>query len=150
MAALDIAILVVIALCVVIGVGEPLLRQAPPALPRTADEQATERLMLQKDMVYGAIRDLDFDFQTDKVDQDDYTALRQQLERDAVHILRQLDTVDPFVELEQLIEQQVRVLRQPLVASVSAAGDHVCAHCRTPYAPDALYCPSCGPTLRPL
>ena len=35
-------------------------------------------------MLYGAIRDLDFDFQTGKVDQKDYAELRQQLEREAV------------------------------------------------------------------
>ncbi len=81
----------------------------------------TERLLLQKEMLYGAIRDLDFDFQTGKVDQKDYAELRQQLEREAVQILRQLDAADPLVALDHEIEQQVLALRRHSASTVCGA-----------------------------
>ena len=50
------------------------------------------------------MRDLAFDFQTGKVDQQDYTELRQQLAGEAVQVLRLLDASDPGAALEAVLE----------------------------------------------
>ena len=83
MTAIDIAVICLMAICVVIGVGEPLARRWSYRVQGHESDDDTERLLLQKEMLYGAIRDLDFDFQTGKVDQKDYAELRQQLETHA-------------------------------------------------------------------
>ena len=44
------------------------------------------------------------------MDQKDYAELRQQLEREAVQILRQIDATDPLVALDHEIEQQVLIM----------------------------------------
>jgi hypothetical protein len=148
MTVVDMVIIALMALCVVIQVGEPLIRHAWSNAPNTGDDQERDQLMLQKEMVYGAIRDLDFDFHTNKVDQDDYAALRQQLESDAVRLLRQLDTVDPLVSLDTMIEQHVHRLRQQSPATSTDPTALLCSGCHTPQASEAHFCPVCGQALR--
>lgn len=145
----DMVVIGLMALGVVIGVGEPLLRHFRHGAPKTEATPETERLLLQKEMVYGAIRDLDFDFHTHKVDQVDYLALRQQLEDEAVQLLQQLDTVDPRLGLEGAIEQQVRALRQRPSLAPSDASALVCPDCHFQPGPEDTFCPVCGSPLQP-
>lgn len=148
MTAIDVAIIGLMALCLVVGVGEPLVRRVSYRRHGREDDNATERLLLQKEMLYGAIRDLDFDFQTGKVDQKDYTELRQQLEREAVQMLRQLDAVDPFVAFDNEVEQQVLALRRRRTSTPCSAGGESCSSCDTPLEEDANFCLFCGQALR--
>ena len=93
-------------------VGAPFMHRHRPC--REEDTSAFPRagLLQQKDTLYTAIRDLEFDFQTGKVDQKDYAELRQQLEWEAVQILRLLDASDPGAVLDAALEQHIARLRQ--------------------------------------
>ena len=148
MTAIDIAIICLMAVCVVVGVGEPLVRRLAYRPHGREGDNETERLLLQKEMLYGAIRDLDFDFQTGKVDQKDYAELRQQLEREAVQILRQLDAVDPLVAFDNELEQQVLALRQRSISTSCGSEREACSSCGTPLEEDENFCPFCGHALR--
>jgi hypothetical protein len=148
MTSIDIAVICLMAICVVIGVGEPLVRRWSYRVHGHDGGDDTERLLLQKEMLYGAIRDLDFDFQTGKVDQKDYAELRQQLEREAVQVLRQLDAVDPLVALDHEIEQQVLALRRPLASIACDSSRKACFSCGSPLADSENFCPSCGQAVR--
>jgi hypothetical protein len=148
MTALDIAVICLMAICVVIGVGEPLTRRWSYRVYGPENGDNTERLLLQKEMLYGAIRDLDFDFQTGKVDQKDYTELRQQLEREAVQILRQLDAADPLIALDHEIEQQVFALRRHSTSTACGSSREACFSCGTPLENGENFCPCCGQALR--
>ena len=148
MTVIDIAVICLMAVCIVIGVGEPLARRWSYRVHGHENREDTERLLLQKEMLYGAIRDLDFDFQTGKVDQKDYAELRQQLSREAVQILRQLDAVDTLVALDQEIECQVLALRRHSASPVCGLGRESCFSCGTPLENGENFCPCCGQTLR--
>jgi len=148
MTIIDIAVICLMALCVVIGVGEPLARRWSYRAHSHESGADTERLLLQKEMLYGAIRDLDFDFQTGKVDQKDYAALRQQLEREAVQILRQIDATDPLVALDHEIEQQVLALRRHNISTVCGPSREFCFGCGSPLENGENFCPCCGQALR--
>ena len=148
MSTIDIAVICLMAICVVIGVGEPLARRWSYRVDGHEGGDAMEQLVLQKEMVYGAIRDLDFDFQTGKVDQTDYAELRQQLEKEAVHLLRQLDAADPRVALDHEIEQQVLALRRPLAPTACDSRRKACFSCGTPLEDGENFCPGCGQALR--
>lgn len=52
-----------------------------------------ERLLAERDGLYTAIRDLDFDHQTGRVDEDAYRALRAALTAQAADVLRRLDAL---------------------------------------------------------
>jgi hypothetical protein len=148
MMAIDIALIALIAVSLVVYIGEPLVRRVPSTPYGRAEEDETERLVLRKEMLYVAIRDLDFDFQTGKVDQQDYTELRQQLETDAVHILRQLDTVDPLLAFDNAVEHQVLALRRHRLSTADGSRPETCSRCRTVLENDENFCPCCGQALR--
>jgi hypothetical protein len=148
MITIDIVIICLMAIGIVIGVGEPLARRWLYQVHGHEGGDDTERLLLQKEMLYGAIRDLDFDFQTGKVDQKDYAELHQQLEREAVQILRQLDAADPLVALDYEIEHQVLALRRPSASTVYGSTQQACFSCDTPLENGENFCPCCGQALR--
>lgn len=136
MSMLDIVVLVLMAVGVVVFLGEPLVRQDTDDALSDVHADEGEVLLLQKDTLYTAIRDLDFDYHTGKVDQQDYVELRSRLEDEAIVTLRQLDTVDPLAALDSDIERQIAALRQ---------GDAGIGHGETPM-PEI--CHGCGATLQ--
>jgi hypothetical protein len=83
---------------------------------------------------------LEFDFQTSKMDQQNYAELRQQLEWEVVHVLRLLDAFEPCTALEQ----HITPLRQrPTgISPVLPAG--ACLSCGAGLQNNEPFCPSCG------
>src|SRR5688500_11834593 len=74
MISFDMLVLLLLAAGLVFFIGEPLLgyRRRQHQGETQPQTQALERLNLQKEGLYTAIQDLDFDYQTGKVDQRDY------------------------------------------------------------------------------
>src|SRR5215510_6984657 len=109
---LDLILILGITLSAAGFVGALFMHRQRPCREEDASVSSSAGLLLQKDTLYTAIRDLEFDLQTGKVDQKDYAELRQQLEREAVHVLRLLDALDPCTALDAALEQQIALLRQ--------------------------------------
>jgi len=144
----DVVVIVFMAIGLAVWVGEPLVRRHRTR-ETAADAQgdAIERLTLQKETLYTAIRDLDFDHQTGKVDAEDHAVLRRQMEEEAADILRQLDLADPLSDLDLAAEQQILAYRQN--ADAATASKATCPACGTGLAADPAYCPICGQLLKP-
>ena len=140
-------VILLMAVGTVVFVGEPLLRRAAHPPFAGENDQETERLSLQKETLYTAIRDLDFDFQTGKVDQRDYAELRQYLEGEALQLIRQLDAVDPIAEIDKELERQIYVLRQQHISPTYLLSQGTCPGCRGTLQGDEHFCPSCGQPL---
>ena len=151
---LNTIVIFLVAVGTVIFVGEPLVRRAfHPAFADESEpesEQALERLSLQKETLYTAIRDLDFDFQTGKMDQKDYTELRQHFEGEAIQLLRQIDAVDPLIELDNELERQIHALRQQRLSHLDLSSQSTCPRCSGMLQGDENFCPSCGQPLMSL
>jgi ribosomal protein L40E len=143
MISFDMLVLLLLAAGLVCFIGEPLLGQRrlrrAESPPQT---QEIERLNLQKEGLYTAIQDLDFDYQTGKVDQRDYAALRRQLEGEAIATLRELDGIDPLAALDETLEQQIASLRA--ASSETVPSTQVCSKCGTDYPHEARFCAVCG------
>ena len=86
-------VLVILALALVVWlVGSPLR-----AGPRAAEEAVVfdrERLEAARDAKYREIRELEMDYRTGKLSDEDFRALDRQLRGEAVEILRELDALD--------------------------------------------------------
>jgi hypothetical protein len=155
----------VVALLVLALLGQPFLtggavdegtrgsRRAAAVLRERAD------LLTARNQLYAAIRDLDFDYQTNKVSEEDYGPQRHQLVAQGVEILQQLDNLpgtDDSPEAD-FIESAVAALhsnghqatpvaapaRQKVVAN--AAG--FCPNCGNPVTQADKFCGSCGTRL---
>jgi len=82
--------------------------------------------------VLSALRDLEFDFKTGKVGEEDYTPVRAQLMAEAAQ----------FIEQEQEEEKKLEALIQTRRVAHEAA--ILCEHCGTALEADQRFCSKCG------
>lgn len=133
--------LILLALALV-AIAWPLLRERPepgePAaeLPQPENVPADPLLELeaQRDSLYQAIKELEFDYQVGKVSEVDYQAFDAQLKEQAVMVLKEIDAfeiaeADPA--LESRLEAEIAALRRN-------------GHAASPSAPAPGFCPQCG------
>lgn len=86
-------LLVILALALVVWVvGAPLRRGAQAT--EDAEVAIRERLEAAREAKYREIRELELDFRTGKLSDEDFGALDRQLRGEAVEILRELDDLD--------------------------------------------------------
>ena len=88
-----------------------------------------------RDAVLAALRDLDFDFKTGKIVEEDYQPLRAQLLAEAAQ----------FIEAEKKDEQQLEALIQSRRKSQTRQAS--CPSCGKPIVLGDLFCSSCGTKL---
>ncbi len=167
--------LVLIALLVVVVIAfiaYPLL--APPQEERApAPAGKLDGLFAQRDAMYDALRDLDFDFQLGKLSPSDYQTLREQYKARAALVLQQIDAAGvgngkhhPAEDhsgpdgVSAQIEAQVASLRRSKPAPADAIEQEVkqlrrrgarsgsrCSKCGTPYQTGDRFCAKCGTQL---
>lgn len=102
----------------------------------------------QRETVLSALRDLDFDFKTGKVSEEDYTPLRTRLLIEAAQYIEQETEQDE--KLEAMIQTR-RAARQESVkcdhcGSSIEADQHFCAKCGSAVSHEL--CPHCGRKIR--
>jgi primosomal protein N' len=95
---------------------------------RQADGHSKDR----RQSVLAALRDLEFDFKTGKVGEEDYTPLRAQLMVEAAQ----------FIEQEQQEEAKLEALIQTRRVAHEAA--ILCEHCGTTLEAGQRFCSKCG------
>ena len=88
-----------------------------------------------------ALRDLDFDFRTGKIAEEDYTPLRQRLVAEAAQALQAAGAPQPDWDAE--IEVAVRAVRARRRSSETLT----CFHCQASVAVGSKFCPQCGAAL---
>jgi hypothetical protein len=145
----------------------PVIRAS--ALGRRYFREAAESdrladLLAQRDAIYQAIRDLDFDRETGKLTPEDHRAMRTQLVAQGVAVLQELDRLMEHVgaeDLEAEIEREVARFRQHRAVpaaepAVSVGGEaeaeplaaaRTCPQCGQRARPDAAFCVHCGTSL---
>ena len=128
------AMIVGLALLVLIGsiVLRPLTRRGG----RDEAPQEEDRPPRLED-VLAALRDLDFDHQTGKVSEDDYTPARAGLLAKAAQAIDR----DQESSVGDILEARVKEIRRRLDEDVPAA---YCAHCGGRLLPEDRFCTRCG------
>lgn len=95
-----------------------------------------------------ALRDLDFDFRTGKVNEEDYPALRAELVAQAAKSIEKVDEEDD--RIEALIRARKMAgaggIKCPKCGSGLTGSVHFCPHCGAEL---GTTCPSCGRTTKP-
>ena len=98
------------------------------------DDTPTGRLLTRKEVLVGNIADLDFEFAMGKLGEDDYRALRENLKRQTLKVMEQLEVLE---------HSESRVGSGTASESVATAAAH-CTSCGTRLPGRAAFCPSCG------
>jgi zinc-ribbon domain len=126
-------ILIGIALFVVVVVliGLPLLERKRDAVEPPSPREVLE---LEHQGTVRAIRELDLDFRTSKLDEQDYKTMRAAQVQRGAQILRELDAQATSDDIDADIEKQVAALRNVATVCPSCGqpvkkGDRFCANC---------------------
>ncbi len=114
----------------------PLFKRRSPSADSVGDEKLQE-LYSKRDTTYSMLKELEFDFQSGTLTDDDYQSLETRYKRKAISILRDIDGSERGTGVEEEIEKQVLELRRgkgrfcPQCGARWQEGDHFCSHCGT-------------------
>lgn len=127
-----------LAVLVVPFVAEPLIknRQRQKAAPENSHDDSPDTA---KQGALAALRDLDFDFRTGKIAEEDYAPLRQRLMAEAAQAVQAADAARG--DLDDEIETAIRAAR------VSRRQSSECQECQASVCADDKFCPKCGAAL---
>lgn len=133
----------------------PVLRTSAVGGRYVGDSAAGDRLaelIAQRDAIYEAIRDADFDRETGKLTGDDHRRMRERLTAEGVRVLQELDELMQYDErqaLEQEIEHEIAALREAR-ADVTEGDRRVPREVPKPAEVDGKYvtCHACGERVR--
>ena len=99
----------------------------------TLDARASQKG--QRDAVLSALRELDFDFRTGKISEEDYTPLRTQLMVEAAQ----------YIETEEKESEQLEALIRTRRATQKQGLK--CEHCDAPIRAGQRFCSTCGSAI---
>ena len=165
---MDLLLGLIVGCGVLVAIGYPIWKPAPQVLG-TSSGPASELAALEerKESTYAAIRELGFDFHTDKLSETDYQLEIERLKAEAVSIVRQIEeraTEPPSGS--DAVEQEIAAVREsierstptvaPAASSAPMAADATraagaalfCTQCGRPAAAEDRFCAGCGTQLR--
>ncbi len=130
---------------------EPLFRwREIAASTRNSSSEQYEELLAEKETIYLALKEIEFDHSIGKLSQEDYLDLKHQYEEKAIRVLRALDEFSPVTSIADEIEREIAALRQQQSlrgeGNSSSAVLH-CPHCQKSVPADARFCAQCGTAL---
>ncbi|MCS7060159.1 MAG: zinc-ribbon domain-containing protein [Anaerolineae bacterium] len=145
---IGLAVLVVVVVLVVMPLFEP-------KTPVSQLHSRPEALEAERRAVVRAIRDLDLDYRTQKLNEEDYKVLRMAQARRGAEILRELDALSREQpagpshsqqprDIDAEIEQAVAALR-----SNTASAKLTCPACGKAIQAEDRFCARCGQALQP-
>ena len=106
------------------GVVHPILTKRHVWLRATGYKLLILQLTERKEQLYASIKELEFDHSLGKISEEDYAALRGDLEAEAVAVLQKLDTVAVTTESEEDLDARIEadITAQRAVASAPSKG----------------------------
>ncbi|MEE8194611.1 MAG: hypothetical protein V3T73_03820 [Dehalococcoidales bacterium] len=120
----------------------PLIRRRPPSVGSAEDGKLGE-LHSKRDTTYSMLKELEFDFQSGILTEEDYRELEAKYKSKAISVLKDIDDLkkgsQPEAEVEAAIERQVQQLRR--------GEDGFCTQCGARRRQDELSCSRCGAAL---
>ncbi len=135
----------------------PFFRPKTRPLYAVTDEESQE-LMFKRDTTYAMLKELEFDYKSGVLTEQDYRDLEDRYKRKGVSILKDIDSLPKNTGIDADIEKQVSRLRRRQPANISDEIENkisslrqdksrFCSQCGTGHQPDALFCAKCGAKL---
>jgi hypothetical protein len=114
-------------------------RSGLSAAGAVADDKLQE-LHSRRDTAYSMLKELEFDFQSGILTDEDYKDLEARYKGKAISILREIDSLAKDDDIEDIIEKQVMALRR--------SKERFCRQCGAGRRQDDRFCSHCGANLR--
>ncbi len=114
-------------------------RSGLSAAGAVADDKLQE-LHSRRDTAYSMLKELEFDFQSGILTEEDYKDLEARYKGKAISILREIDSLAKDDDIEDIIEKQVMALRR--------SKERFCRQCGARRRQDDRFCSHCGANLR--
>jgi hypothetical protein len=152
---LTVTIIILLTIPVIFYVGYPLFKRKAKITPISSDSldgYHLKELLKKKENAYLAIKDLDFDYKMGKLSEADHINLREQLKREAMVILQQIDELEKSQygeSLEDQIEREILAYRKRKKAEIQSYSAKItseikCPHCQKPSGANDKFCSECG------
>ena len=127
-------------------------------------EEKLARLNSEKESVYSALKEIDFDYSTGKLSKDDYEELENRYKAQALALLKEIDFIQrkSYLDLDEEIEKEIRAIRKTGLTEDEEVekeiiktrqfrilGDSglICSVCGNGYRSDDRFCSKCGARL---
>ena len=142
----------------------PLFKQWPRSTVSTQDEKIQE-LHSKRDTTYSMLKELEFDFQSGILTDEDYHDLETRYKRKAISILRDTDALEKEIEKQVLELRQGKARPRPRVTAESRKETTIeaevekevlklrqqkgrfCPQCGAGHEEDDRFCSRCGTSL---
>ena len=172
---LEKALILILSLAVAIFVALPFFRKRLDESSSRAQSSAAEiedpledklgKLNLEKESIFAAIKEIDFDYDLGKLSKDDHDQLQKKYKLQAASILREIDKVAIKADendLEDALEKEISLMRggeltdeEEIEKEILAARDSgiangvglICADCGKVSGFDDKFCSNCGERL---
>ncbi len=132
-----------------------------------ADEEALQELTVKRDAIYSAVKDLELDFESGKISEQDYQQARLKFLQQVANILKKIDAVsgshsarlDKQVDAllakasEEAVSADMKAAVRTEIAlaardiPATAASEYQCPGCGHSYTPEDAFCTHCGMAL---
>ncbi len=130
-------LLALIVFAVILAIGYPIVNASQYQLETTSNgDDRYAILMSQRNSVFDAIRDLEFDHQTGKLSDQDYKQMRAKYDLKAAEVLQKMDAL-----------AAAQNKRGNGKGSTKANGKSACPKCNAPVLANDRFCPKCGNKL---
>jgi rubrerythrin len=128
-------------------------------------EQKLRWLNSEKESMYSALKEIDFDYSTGKLSKEDYDELEKRSKTQAVALLKEIDGIMDktyILDLDEEIEKQIRVIRKSEITDnqeiekeiirvrqsrVLENSRSICSVCGKEHKLDDHFCSKCGTML---
>lgn len=145
----------------------PIVSRDVPLLP-VEDDRLTD-LLARKDRALRSIKELEFDHQVGKIDEEDYQRFKYRLSQQAIALIQQVEKITPATtQLDDALEAEIAQLRRveatsrapelvtangavakraTVAVSTTTKSDtkaRFCTECGTEIEPTFKFCASCG------
>lgn len=118
----------------------PLFKQRWKPSANAIEDEGLLELQSRRDTTYSMLKELEFDYQSGILSEDDYRELDTRYKQKAVSILKDLDNLDKETDIEDVLEKQILELRQ--------SKGRFCSQCGETTQESDRFCASCGTQLK--
>lgn len=150
MGIIDIALITIIIAASVAYIAMPIIKKDDSGEIPVAFDHESISLEEEKEESYNAIKEAEFDYETGKLSEEDYSIIKEKYAGKAVEAMQKLEeNKKQEKQIPAAKAGQAETGHQTSEKKKSKTAVATCAHCGAGLPSDAKFCQSCGKTAEP-